>query len=77
MNRLFSRFSLGAFVFLAILTPAVRAQWRPRNPVTAIQRQSDGVLLTQKEGSLKIQVCSDSIIHVVYSPAATSQRATR
>ncbi len=74
MNRLFSRFSLGAFVFLAILTPAVRAQWRPRNPVTAIQRQSDGVLLTQKEGSLKIQVCSDSIIHVVYSPAATSQR---
>jgi alpha-D-xyloside xylohydrolase len=74
MNRLFSRFYLMAFVSLTIFTPLVHAQWKPRNPVTAVRRQSDGVLLTQKEGSLKIQVCSDSIIHVVYTATASFQR---
>jgi alpha-D-xyloside xylohydrolase len=43
------------------------AQWRPRNPVTAVQRQHDGAVFTQKTGFLKLQVCSDSIIHVLYS----------
>lgn len=74
MNRLFSRFYLMAFVSLTIFTPLVHAQWKPRNPVTAVRRQSDGVLLTQKEGSLKIQVRSDSIIHVVYTATASFQR---
>ena len=40
------------------------------NLVTAVQRQPDGVLLTQKTGMLKVQVCTDSIIHVLYSPTA-------
>jgi alpha-D-xyloside xylohydrolase len=71
MNRLFSRSSFVAVALLTIFTPLARCQWRPRNPVTSLQRQADGVVLTQKEGFLKIQVCTDSIIHVVYSPTAS------
>ena len=58
-----------AFLFL-LLIPFAAAQWTPRNPVTAVQQQSDGLLLTQQTGTLKIVVCSDSIIHVLYSPTA-------
>ena len=56
---------------LLIALPAVHAQWTPANPVTAVQQQSDGVLFTMQQGSLKVQVCSDSIIHVLYSATAS------
>lgn len=46
----------------------VRAQWNPLNPVLSVQRESDGVQLTLQNGALKLQVCSDSIIRVRYSP---------
>jgi alpha-D-xyloside xylohydrolase len=46
-------------------------QWTPRNPVREVQSQTDGVLFTMHTGTLKLQVCSDSIIHVLYSPTAT------
>jgi alpha-D-xyloside xylohydrolase len=45
-------------------------QWTPRNPVREVQSQADGVLLTMLAGTVKLQVCSDSIIHVLYSPTA-------
>ena len=45
------------------------AQWIPANPVTQVEKQSDGVLFTMQTGTLKLQVCTDSVIHVVYSPA--------
>jgi alpha-D-xyloside xylohydrolase len=54
------------FALLAVATAAY-AQWTPMNPVTAAQQQSDGVLFTMGTGTLKLQVCSDSIIHVLYS----------
>jgi alpha-D-xyloside xylohydrolase len=54
------------------LTPA-HAQWTPHNPVTAVQRQSDAVIFTQQTGVLKLQICADSIIHVVYSPTSAFQ----
>jgi alpha-D-xyloside xylohydrolase len=46
-------------------------QWTPRNPVGKVQSQPDGVLFTMLTGTLKLQVCSDSVIHVLYSPTAT------
>ena len=58
---LFLALILDAFVFTA------RAQWTPRNPVTAVQKQSDAVLFTQERGSLKLQICSDAVVHVLYS----------
>jgi alpha-D-xyloside xylohydrolase len=58
-------------VLLVCVVPTTRAQWNPLNPVRSVTRQSDGVLLTLQNGVLKLQVCSDSIIRVLYSPTAT------
>ncbi len=64
------RLTLAAF-FLIAITPALLAQWAPANPVTAVQQQADGALLTMQHGTLKLQVCSGSIIHVLYSATAS------
>lgn len=53
-------------VLLCSLT--ARAQWNPLNPVQGFQRESDGVLFTMRTGVLRLQVCTDSIIRVRYSP---------
>jgi alpha-D-xyloside xylohydrolase len=55
---------------LLLLIPFAAAQWQPRNPVTAVQQQPDGLLLTQQTGTLKVVVCSDSVIRVLYSATA-------
>jgi alpha-D-xyloside xylohydrolase len=44
------------------------AQWNPLNPVEKVQRQSDGALFTMKRGTLRLRICTDSIIRVTYSP---------
>jgi alpha-D-xyloside xylohydrolase len=55
-------------VFLAgTPVPPAAAQWVPLNPVQSIDPQPDGVVLSLKTGFLRYQVCSDSIVHVVYS----------
>ena len=59
-----------AFLFV-FLIPFAAAQWQPRNPVTAVQPQSDGVVFTQQIGMLKIQICSDSIVRVLYSASSS------
>jgi alpha-D-xyloside xylohydrolase len=41
------------------------------NPVTAVRQQPDGVLFTTQTGTLKLQLCTDSIIRVRYSATAT------
>ncbi len=76
MNKLSSRsrFIFALTTLLVAVTPIAHSQWRPRNPVTSVQRQADGVLLTQKQGFLRLQVCTDSIIHVIYSPTASPQQ---
>ena len=40
-------------------------------PVDSFQKTSDGVILAMKPGSLKLTVCSDSIVRVMYSPVST------
>ncbi len=50
---------------------AAYAQWNPLNPVTRVQQQADGVLLTMQSGTLKLQVCSPAIIRVLYSPTSS------
>ncbi len=44
------------------------AQWTPPNPVTSVEKLADGVLVHQKVGTLKLQVCSPAILHLTYSP---------
>lgn len=48
-----------------------RAQWNPLNPVTDFKQQKDGLQFTRKSGVMKLQVCSDSIVRVIFSPAST------
>ncbi|MGB8473127.1 MAG: glycoside hydrolase family 31 protein [Candidatus Acidiferrum sp.] len=57
---------LSALAFL-LATPSLMAQWVPVNPVDAVEPQPDGVVLVLKTGFLRFQVCSDSIVHIVYS----------
>lgn len=47
------------------------AQWTPMNPVRNVQQQADGVLFSMGTGSLKLEVCSDSVIRVLYSATAS------
>ncbi|MGB8457892.1 MAG: glycoside hydrolase family 31 protein [Candidatus Acidiferrum sp.] len=54
-------------LFLSLASPSLRAQWVPVNPVDSVEPQADGVLLVLKTGFLRFQVCSDSIVHVIYS----------
>ncbi|MGC2528040.1 MAG: glycoside hydrolase family 31 protein [Candidatus Acidiferrum sp.] len=56
---------LALLFFLA--APSLLAQWVPVNPVDAVEPQPDGAVLVLKTGFLRFQVCSDSIVHVVYS----------
>jgi alpha-D-xyloside xylohydrolase len=58
-------------LFLASLAIPLPAQWISNNPITAVQKQPDGLLLKQQVGSLHIQVCTDSIVHVIYSPTGS------
>ena len=41
------------------------------NPVTTFQQQPDGVLFVMKTGTLRVQVCTDSIVRVRYSATST------
>jgi alpha-D-xyloside xylohydrolase len=65
-RNLFARSFLSA-LFMTGLVPLAIAQWTPMNPVVDIQPQTDGVTFAMKSGVLRLQVCSDSIIHVLYS----------
>ncbi|HTU35473.1 MAG TPA: glycoside hydrolase family 31 protein [Candidatus Acidoferrum sp.] len=64
------RLHLGVMlVSCLIVVPSIaRAQWTPLNPVTGVEKESDGVLLKVHEGVLRVQICSDSIVHVTYAP---------
>jgi alpha-D-xyloside xylohydrolase len=59
--------ALSVFAFTAVAC----AQWNPLNPVTSVARQPDGVLFTRQAGVMKLQVCSDSIVRVLFSPTAS------
>jgi alpha-D-xyloside xylohydrolase len=47
------------------------AQWLPLNPVKDVKQQSDGILLAMKTGTLRLQVCTDSIVRLTFAPGAT------
>jgi alpha-D-xyloside xylohydrolase len=54
--------------WVLFLRPAL-AQWTPLDPVTEVSKQPDGVRASFKSGAvLRLEVSSDSIIHVLYSP---------
>jgi alpha-D-xyloside xylohydrolase len=75
LPRFFVSFLPGLFICL-FCAEAAQAQWKPMNPVRDVQQQADGALFTMGSGTLKVQVCSDSVIHVLYSPTATFPKRT-
>ena len=68
--RFVASFLVALSVCLLCAIPA-HAQWKAMNPVQKVQQEPDGVLFSQGTGTLKVQVCSDSVIHVLYSPTAS------
>jgi len=58
-------------LFLCAVFSVANAQWEPMNPVTAVHQQKNAAVFTLQTGTLKIQVCSDSVLHIVYSATAT------
>ncbi len=65
MKKLLLRSLFAGTASLAALPAS--AQWTPLNPVVDVQRQPAGALIALKTGSLRLQVCTDSIVRVVYS----------
>ena len=61
-----SRFVVLLTMLLGLVS-AASAQWAPMNPVTGVQQQADGVVFTMQTGTLKVLICSDSTVHVLYS----------
>src|SRR5579863_5128180 len=52
-------------------------QWTPLTPVASVSQESDGIRAVFKSGAvLKLQVCTDSIIHVLYSPTGNFPKQT-
>ena len=58
------------FSLLALVSTAA-AQWNPLNPVKSQEKQTDGVLLRMQSGLLRLRVCSDSIVRILYTPTTT------
>jgi alpha-D-xyloside xylohydrolase len=56
---------------LCLLASAAHAQWTAMNPVRKVQQVADGAVFSMGTGTLKIQVCSEAIIRVLYSPTAS------
>jgi alpha-D-xyloside xylohydrolase len=55
------------FLFTLLFPIAIRAQWNPLNPVQSVEKNADGVTLVLEKGALRFQVCSDSMLRVLYS----------
>jgi alpha-D-xyloside xylohydrolase len=55
---------------LGIVNSLTYAQWQPANPVKELRRVDDGVVFTMNTGTLKLQICTESMIRVLYSASA-------
>src|SRR5215469_11895700 len=61
-----------AIAALTLLTAGgIEGQWIPPNPVAKIDLRPDGIVFGLQTGALRVQVCTDSIIHITYSPVTS------
>jgi alpha-D-xyloside xylohydrolase len=58
-------------LLLCVFSTSILAQWNPLNPVTSVKKQVDGVVLTMKSGTLRLLICSDSIVRVTYASGSS------
>ena len=59
--------------FHLLFSAALFAQWQPLNPVRGVEHRPDGADLVLEKGFLRFQVCTDSIVRVVYTLNRNSQ----
>lgn len=59
-----------ALLLALLFASSAHALWKPLNPVVDVQKQESGLLIKCQTGTLRITVCTDSIIHVQYSATA-------
>src|SRR5690349_2364777 len=64
----FARLPFLLLMVTVVIAPRVVAQWNSLNPVHSLQRDDAGVTLNLERGALRFQVCSETIIRVLYSP---------
>jgi alpha-D-xyloside xylohydrolase len=66
LRRFFNAASL--LLALSLLPARSAAQWTAPNPVLDFQKQADGVTIHLQTGTLRLQLCSPAIIHLIFSP---------
>src|SRR5579862_5398268 len=64
----FSRLTFLLLVIALLLSPPIIAQWNPLNPVQSLQKDDAGLTLNLERGTLRLQVCAETMIRVLYSP---------
>jgi alpha-D-xyloside xylohydrolase len=70
------RFGLVLFFVWAWLLSAC-GQWTPLAPVASISQESDGIRAVFQSGAvLKLQVCTDTVMHFLYSPTGNFPQQT-
>jgi hypothetical protein len=57
-----------------LFVAVAHGQWIPLNPVVNANKTADGVVFTMQRGTMKVQVCSVSIIRVLYSATDVPNR---
>src|SRR5215472_5222393 len=73
INARFSSLLRCLFLLTSVLAvdAAAFAQWSPMNPVVSFEQQDRGLQFAMKIGTLKVEVCTESIIRVRYSATST------
>jgi len=62
------------FLYLGLFlgaTGAAVGQWNPLVPVTEVKPQEDGIVLMLSTGIMRLQICSDSMVRVMYVPGTS------
>ena len=70
MRKAFATFAGYIAIIMLSLSVAADAQWKDLNPVTGFQKNATGVQFQMKSGTLRLDVCTDSIIHLRYAPVS-------
>ncbi len=58
-------------LFLVLFSGIAAAQWIPLNPVKSVEQQADGITVILETGYLRFQICSPSVVHIIYSMERT------
>src|SRR5215471_6574382 len=62
------RICLVTLPFLVLISLGLaNSQWLPLNPVKSVEQLPDGAQITLATGYLRLEVCNDSIVHVIFS----------